>query len=114
MWETKLEVEEWRERIEVRAIELADCSKADRDFLPADLLPNLESASSVMVITNGLRYYLQVDGSLKAVDEPESSGSERRFLRLLLLIPIVLLILTAFAGRSKNKNKLRAANDKQT
>lgn len=114
MWETKLEVEEWRERIEVRAIELADCSKADRDFLPADLLPNLESASSVMVITNGLRYYLQVDGSLKAVDEPESSGSERRFLRLLLLIPIVLLILTAFAGRSKNKNKLRSANDKQT
>jgi len=114
MWETKLEVEEWRERIEVRAIELTDCSKADRDFLPTDLLPNLESASSIMVITNGLRYYLQVDGSLKAVDKPESSGSERRFLRLLLLIPIVLLILTAFAGRSKNKNKLRSANDKQT
>ena len=114
MWETKLEVEDWRERIEVRAIELADCSKADRDFLPTDLLPNLESASSIGVITNGLRYYLQVDGSLKAVDEPESSGSERRFLRLLLLIPTVLLILTVFAVRGINNNKARSAGDKQT
>jgi hypothetical protein len=114
MSETGLEVEKSRERIEVRTIELADCSKADRDFLPTDLLPNLESASSITVTTNGLRYDLQVDGSLKAVDEPESSGSERRFLRLLLLIPIVLLILTVFAVRGINNNKARSAGDKQT
>jgi len=114
MSETGLRVENWRERIEVRAIELADCSKADQDFLPTDLLPNLEGASRIMVMTNGLRYDLQVDGSLKAVDMPESSGTKRRFLRLLLLIPIVLLILTVFAVRGINNNKARSAGDKQT
>lgn len=115
MLETGLILEKWQERIEVRMVELADCAKVDRDFLPTDLIPHPEQATGIMVVTNRMRHVLQVDGSLKNIETPESSmGSELGFRKILLLVPVASFLLIILAARRLQKSRLRSAGEKET